>query len=253
MAILDPILNPIMQPLLNLSPFLGILILAFVISLLITLAYKYLTNQQEMKRLKDEQKEFQKKMKELRSNPEELLKIQKEAMSKNFEYMKQSFKPTLYTMLPILLIFGWMSAHLAYEPIFPNEKYGITAEFAEGVKGEAELVVDEGTQLSSEAAQAINGAVTWNLKSSAGKHDLTVKTKESEQIKEVLITTDLEYEPAVSEYSSSDIKSININYQKLKPLGSSNIPWVKEWGWLGIYLVLSIIFSIVLRKVLKIY
>src|SRR3989344_1965257 len=112
MAFLDPVLNPVLQPLLNASPFLGILILSFIVSLLITLSYKLFTNQQEMKRLKEEQKEYQKKMKELRSNPQEMMQIQKDSMKKNMEYMKHSLKATLFTMLPLLLIFGWMSAHL---------------------------------------------------------------------------------------------------------------------------------------------
>jgi len=101
MAFLDPILNPVLLPLLNWSPFWGICLVAFIISLLITLAYKLFTNQNEVKRLKEEQKEFQKRIKELRQNPEEMMKVQKDAMKKNMEYMKHSFKPTLITMLPI--------------------------------------------------------------------------------------------------------------------------------------------------------
>ena len=176
MAFLDPLFNPVLLPLLNKSPFLGILLLAFVISLLITLVYKYFTNQEEMKRLKEQQKEFQRRMKELKSNPEEMMSVQKEAMKTNMEYMKHSFKATLITMLPVLIIFGWMTAHLAYEPIYPNEKYSITAQFAPGVSGEAELSVDEETTLQSEAKQTIEGAhATWRLQSSSGEHFLTVK------------------------------------------------------------------------------
>ncbi|MDP3734552.1 MAG: EMC3/TMCO1 family protein [Nanoarchaeota archaeon] len=255
MVILDPVLNPVVQPLLNISPILGIIILAFTISLLITLAYKYLTNQTEMKRLKEEQKEYQKKMKELKSNPDEMMRVQKEAMSKNMEYMKHSFKPTLFTMLPILLIFGWMSAHLMYEPIFPDERYSLTAQFAEGITGDVELLVEEETTIVNDQIQTIaNGAVTWNVKSTAGEHFLTVKTKADQQTKKVLITTELKYEPPVSTYENSDIKQIQINHNKLKPLGDFTVP-LFNWqpGWLGLYIILSIVFSMGLRKVLNIH
>ena len=252
MAFLDPVLNPVLQPLLNMSPFWGVVILAFVITLIITLAYKYLTNQSEMKRLKEEQKESQKRMKELRNNPEEMMKVQKAAMKKNMEYMKHSFKATLITFIPIILIFGWMNAHLAYEPIFPGERFSITAEFAEGVNGEAELLVDEGTELLNEAKQGISSNILWNLKSTAGEHFLTVKTGSEEQTKKVLITTDLMYEEPISVYEHSDIASIKINYNKLRPLGGMEIfGW--QPGWLGLYIIFSIIFSVGLRKVLKIY
>ena len=146
MAFLD-FLNPILQPIITKSPLLTIFIVSLIISLLIVLVYKYFTNQQEMKQIKDAQKEFQKKMKESKNHPEELMKLQKEAMSKNFEYMKHTLKATLITMLPVLLIIGWMNGHLAFEPIFPQETYSITASFAKGVTGDAELLLGNGTEL----------------------------------------------------------------------------------------------------------
>src|SRR3989344_3947495 len=133
MVFLDPVLNPLMKPLLALGPLWAVVVLSFLISVIIVLVYKFFTKQDEMKRLKEQQKEFQKRMKELRSNPDEMMKVQKEAMKANMEYMKHSFKATLITMLPVILIFGWMNAHLAYEPIFPEETYSVSAQFSEGV------------------------------------------------------------------------------------------------------------------------
>lgn len=253
MSFLDPVLNPVLMPLLNKSPFLAILLLSLVISLIIILVYKYFTNQEEMKRLKEEQKEYQKKMKELKNKPEEMMKIQKEAMKKNMDYMKHSFKATLITMLPVILIFGWMNAHLAYEPIYPGERYSITALFEKGVTGEAELIVGEGTELLSEPKQQINSEVTWNLRSDEGEHILTVKTDSDEQSKKVLITKELSYEEPFSVFEHSEIKQIKIDYNKLQPLRSLSIPWVSSWGWLGLYIVLSLIFSIGLRKLFNVY
>ena len=252
MVFLDPVLNPVLQPLLNASPFWGIFVMAFVITLLITIAYKFFTNQTEMKRLKDQQKEYQKKMKELKSNPPEMMKVQKEAMKLNMQYMKQSFKVTFITFIPIILIFGWMSAHLAYEPVYPGERFGVTGIFAEGVTGDAELLVDKGTELLSDANQPINSEVTWNLKSDEGPHIFTIKTSNDEQSKKVLITKELKYEEAVAFFEHTDIEQIKINYKKLKPLGKQSLfGW--QPGWLGIYIILSIVFSIGLRKILKIY
>src|SRR3989344_4844831 len=255
MVFLDPVLNPVLQPLLNMSPLLTVVVLALFISLVITLSYKFLTNQSQMKELKEKQKGCQKKMKELRSDSGEMMKMQKEAMSANMEYMKHSLKPTLITMLPIILIFGWMTAHLSFEPIYPGEPYSITAEFTDGVTGQAELVVDEGTELLSETKQDINSAVTWNLKSEEGAHLLTVKHGDNEQQKKVLITTELEYEQAISVYPHSSIEKVTVNYNKLKPLGPTFTVPLFNWqpGWLGLYLILSIVFSLALRKWLNIY
>lgn len=253
MAFLDPVFNPLLGPLINSSPFWGVLILALVISVIIVLVYKYATNQEEMKRLKEEQKEFQKRMKALKDQPEEMMKVQKEAMKTNMTYMKHSFKATLITMLPIILIFGWMNGHLGYEPIYPGETFSITAFFEKGVSGEAELLVDSETTLFSEPKQTISeGEVTWRLKAEAGEHFLTVKTANDEQNKKVLITKELEYEEPFSVFKNADISKIQINYNPLKPAGELSILGWRP-GWLGWYIIFSIVFSIGLRKLLKIY
>ncbi len=252
MPFLDSMLNPVLLPLLKLGPFFTIFVLSFIISLIIVLVYKYFTNQEEMKRLKELQKEYTQKIKGLKDKPEEMMRIQKEAMQSNFQYMKHSFKATLITMLPVLLLFGWMNGHLAYEPIFPEENYSLTAKFAEGTTGEAELIVAEGTELLSEVKQPINSEANWRLKSKEGDHQLTVKVGKEEQSKNVLITKELKYEESISFYENSAISSIQINYNKLRPLGGfSMFGW--QPGWLGIYIILSIIFSIGLRKVFNVY
>lgn len=256
MAFLDPVFNPVLQPLLDFDSFLAILLLSLVISLLITLVYKYLTNQAEMKRLKEQQKEFQNRMKGLRSNPEEMMKIQKEAMKVNMEYMKHSLKPTLVTMLPIILIFGWMNAHLAYEPIQPGSNYDITLLLEEGFTGDVELQPDAGTEIISQPQQ-VNTERMWRLKSSAGEHFLIFKTGKETQTKKVLITKTSDYAEPITIYENSAIKQIKINYNKLRPLNElarmelSLFGW--QPGWLGIYIILSIIFSLGLRKALKLY
>ncbi len=249
MAFLDPILGPI----LSLPPAAAILLISLIISLIIVLAYKYFTNQEAMKELKTQQKEYQKRMKELRSNPDEMMKVQKEAMGKNMEYMKHSFRATLITLLPIILIIGWMNSHFAFEPIYPGETYSITAEFKEGIAGEAELIPDEGTELQSEAVQPVNSETSWHLKSTEGMHILTVKSGEQQQTKKVLITESLDYEQPVSAFPHSDIEKIKVNYNKLRPLGPDFSLFGWQPGWLGVYIILSLVFSLGLRKVLKVY
>ncbi|MBT7332632.1 hypothetical protein HN799_05150, partial [Candidatus Woesearchaeota archaeon] len=84
------------------------------------------------------------------------------------------------------------------------------------------------------------------------EHLLKVKTGETEQTKNVLITKDVEYTEAIETYDHSDIKSITINYNKLRPLGDQSLlGW--QPGWLGLYIIFSIVFSIGLRKLFKVY
>ena len=84
---------------------LEILVIAAALSLIMTFAYKYLTDQAVMREMKAEIDRLKKKMKEHRRNPEKLQEIQKEMMPLNMKYLKMSMKPTLITLLPFLLIF----------------------------------------------------------------------------------------------------------------------------------------------------
>ncbi len=89
-------------------PLAFIIGVSFLVTLFITLAYKYFTNQDEMKRLRKELKELQGAVKENKDDNTKVLELQKEAMQKNAEYMKHSFKPMLVTFLPLIIVFGWL-------------------------------------------------------------------------------------------------------------------------------------------------
>ncbi len=255
MTFLDPVFNPVFLPLLHFNVFLGIIVFSALITFLVTLGYKYFSNQGEMKRLKERQKEFQAEMKALRDKPEEMMKVQKEAMSVNFEYMKHSFKPMLITMLPVLIIFSWMAGHLSFEPIYPGESYSVTAVFKEGLVGKAVISVSEGTEVLNGVEQEIKeGKATWSLRS-AKEGEYTVKVKQGtvEQSRTVLVSKELKVADALNVFSHSDIEQINVNYAKLKPLGDKAVLFGWYPGWLAWYLVFSILFSIGLRKVMDVY
>ena len=129
----ESILDPVFNPLLKMPPLLAILLISFIITLLITLVYKFTTDQKKMKKLKEEMKEHQKKIKELsKKDPQKAMQMNSEAMKGNLEYMKSSFKSTLYTLIPIIIIFGWLNTHMAYYPLLPNQEFKVTAYFTEG-------------------------------------------------------------------------------------------------------------------------
>lgn len=101
------ILDPSAGALLGWNLIYGMIILIGIISLFMTLLQKYATDQNEIRRLKKEQKDFQKQMKELRDQPEKLMEIQKNAMPLTLELMKHSMRPMIYTGIPLILFFRW--------------------------------------------------------------------------------------------------------------------------------------------------
>ncbi len=258
MSFLDPILNP----LLYFGPVWALVIISFIISLIIVIAYKYLTNQTLMKDLKTEIKELQKEMKTLKDKPQEMMKVQKKAMQTNMKYMMHSFKPTLITFIPIILIFGWLHGHMAYYPLNPGEDFEIRAEFAQGTQGEIELrvmptseeleqglfIIDNGEKLKEQTKNIKSDQALFYLKGEKeGTYNLEFEYGGKKIAKELIISSDLgKYAEPQLGVKGSKLEMITVGNEPIKPLFG-------KVGWLGTYIILSIVFSLILRKLLKVY
>jgi uncharacterized membrane protein (DUF106 family) len=247
--VFESILNPIFSPILNLPTLWAVIILAFLISLIITVIYKYATDQNLMKQLKEEMKAFQKQIKELRSHPEEAMKVQKKAMQTNMKYMMQSMKSTLYSFIPIILIFGWMNANLAFDPILPEQEFTMKVVFENDVAGEVEISVTDGIYVNGKTKKEIkDNEVKWLLSGERGEYLIEFIFNGKKYNKEVLIS-EKQYKDPLKNIRDSSVKSIEIVYDKKILLNLFG--W--KIGWLGTYIIFAILFSIILRKIIKVY
>jgi uncharacterized membrane protein (DUF106 family) len=92
----------------NWNPVGGLLVICFILTLFITLVYKFMTDQKLLKTIKSDMKDLRKKMKEFRSDPKKMMELNKISMEKSMQQMKNTFKPMLVTFIPLILIFGWL-------------------------------------------------------------------------------------------------------------------------------------------------
>jgi len=248
--VFENLLNPIFDPLLNLPSLLTVLILSFGISAIITLIYKFTTNQRVMKDLKEEMKEFQKQIKELKSDPQKAMEVQKKSMQTNMKYMGHSMKSTLFTFLPIIIIFGWMNANLSYDPILPGQDFTTNVFFEEGIKGEMTLSVPQGINIQGSSIKNVNNnEIKWILDGNEGEYLLEYRFNNNKYYKEVLITENNEYKLPIKPVKDGNVNRIEVEHNKNIVLNLFG--W--KIGWLGTYIIFSIIFSMLLRKGLKIY
>lgn len=246
----ESIVNPIFAPLLNLPILWSIIIISIVITVIITFVYKWMTDQNLMKTLKEDMKKFREEMKAFKEDPKKVMEIQKRAMETNMKYMMHSMKPTLITFIPIIIIFGWLNSHLAFVPILPDIEFTTTAVFDQEITGEVILITPEQLEVISEAEQEIeNGQASWALKGPTGQYLLEYEYKEKTYTKDLIITDKQEYAEPIKKVKENGLKTININNEKVKPLNLFG--W--RIGWLGTYIIFSIVFSMSLRKLLKIH
>ncbi len=245
MVLGNTLLDPVLRPLLSISPLLSIIIISLFISLIITLVYKLVTDQKKMKEFKDEIKVYQDRIKQHKDDQKKMMEIQKKAMEKNMQYMKHSLKPTLFTMLPIILIFGWLNANMGYYPLAPDQEFSVVIE-AEDVEGISLTSVPELDYISK---PLIEGGVSWTLKGTKGEYLLEFEKEGQIYQKNILITDERRYEQPIEKVSNSFLNRIEILNEPViyLKLGTWKI------GWFGTYIIFSLLFSTLLRKLLKVY
>ncbi|MBI2574658.1 DUF106 domain-containing protein [Candidatus Woesearchaeota archaeon] len=265
-----------LQQILSIGPFAVMLLLSAFVSLIITLIYKYTTDQKAMAAIKADMDRLRKDMKGMK-DPKKMGEINQQLMQKTMEQFRASMKPMIITLLPALLVLGWMQGNIAYQQIAPGEEFTTTATFEKGASGEIELHVTEGQgmQLLSEAKQKAADKVSWKLKGQKGTYELEYaynsgQNSEANEIytREVAVTEHWEYRDPLLEKGQSflgmntgdkypikkdsQLKRITIDNKPIRPFGQLSLfGW--EPGWLGAYIILSLIFSLVMRAVLKVH
>jgi len=100
---------------LQVYPVYTIIVISIIVTLLSSLATKYLTDQNHLRTLKQRQKELQAEMKKHKENPDKLMKIQSEMLQITGVMMKSSFKPMFVTLIPFLILFYWIKS--VYTPV----------------------------------------------------------------------------------------------------------------------------------------
>jgi uncharacterized membrane protein (DUF106 family) len=138
MGIIFDALNTIFNPILALdpnpqNPALTVLIIAFIVSLITTVANKYLVDQDELNAQQAEMKEFNAKLREAqkKGDGKEVAKLQAqqtELMQQQTAMMTNQFKPMIVTFVPIILIFFWMRSSAIHDLviILPKTVYWVT-------------------------------------------------------------------------------------------------------------------------------
>ena len=254
-----------MNVVLILPPAAAIILISAFVSFVTAVVYKYTTDQKLMKQVKEDIKRLQGEIRATKE-PAKAAGMQKEMMKHSMKQMSSSTKSMFITMIPLLLLFGWMSGHLAYEPIMPGEEFTVTAQFDQNnPNGDTKARVtnitisaSEGMEVLSPASQVFGSGVTWRLKAEKeGNYQLTYDYGYEIYRQSVIVTKKFVYaDPILSKSNGikkgSQIEKIIVGLKSLQPFGDFSLFGYKP-GWLATYIVSSLIFSMLVRKWLKLY
>ena len=253
---------------LSFPPFVAIFVISLLISLVVNTIYKFTTNQKVMKRLQAEMKSLRDEIKNAK-NTSQASDLNKRLMEKTMQQVMQSMRSTLVTVIPIFLIFGWMSGHLAFSEASPGEEFTASITFEKEVLGNATLTADTLEILTDSTQEVEDGRVEWTLKGDKGTHDITFAYGEEIYGREVIITDDWQYsDPHLEKKRTllglinigddnpikdeSNIKLVSVDLKPTYPFGNFSLfGWMP--GWLATYFILTLSLTFPIRKLLRVH
>jgi uncharacterized membrane protein (DUF106 family) len=106
----DAMLSNAFAPLLGLNPVVGIFIIAALISLLLTLPYRFLVDQKKMREHKEKVKDIQKRIKDAqKTDQKKANELMTEMLSLSNKQMMSNFKPMMPGMILVILFLPWVA------------------------------------------------------------------------------------------------------------------------------------------------
>ena len=119
--VLENFFNATLGKVLGLPQPLGLFLVSLGLTVVLTLVYKWMTDQKLMKSLKEEMNAMKEEMKQYKHDTQKMMEINKKVWDKNMVYLKHSLKPNLITLIPIIIIFSWLRSYyegLGNPPVF---------------------------------------------------------------------------------------------------------------------------------------
>ncbi len=103
-------LSAVFAPLLGLNPALGILIIAGLVSFLLTLPYRFMVDQKKMREHKEKTKELQKQIKEAqKTDQKKANELMTEMLALSNRQMMSNFKPMIPGMALVFIFLPWVA------------------------------------------------------------------------------------------------------------------------------------------------
>ena len=108
------------------------------------------------------------------------------------------------------------------------------------------MIAPEDIELLSDSVQDIeDGQASWLLKGAVGEYLLEYEFDDDLFVQEIIITDNQKYSPQEVVVKNNNLKKLLINYNKKT--------YIFGIGWLWSYIIFSIVFNMVFRKLFKLH
>lgn len=193
-AVLRAVFDALLFPFRGLNPLVGLVVVSLPISIGMLLVYKATSAQTDLDAVK---RRIHASLFEIRLFNDDLraiLHAQFEILRHNFTYLRLSFVPMLWMIVPLTLVFAQLQFHYGYEGLKPGSPTLLEVELAPASPGAARphatLEAPEGLRVETPALWIPSrNQLLWRLAAErSGDYTLTVKVGDASETKSVRVT-----------------------------------------------------------------
>ncbi|MFB3893182.1 MAG: hypothetical protein ACE15C_14285 [Phycisphaerae bacterium] len=233
----------------------AVAVVAVVTSAILTFVRPLTTNQDMLRRCKQDKKRLKELMRESRKSRDKEARLRQRASVAvvAMKMLKAEGWPLLAAIIPIAMLCTWCFARLGYVPPRPGEQITVTAYFRVSAIGQLAHVVPEdglradggwvrhvtaggeGDEKGSSAGA--EGKAVWTIR--ADRRDkpytLTIRCGEDSCTKELIVDS-RHYSPAIEYYPDHAIERIELDHKPYEPFGLHFAPRGDPGsGWLSVW------------------
>ncbi len=268
-SIIGTIFKILFFPFQNMNPWISMTVVSLLTGLLMLVIYKYTSNQEGIKKIKDKIKAHLLELRLYKDSLSISLKAQGNILRANFRYIGYAFKPLLVMIIPVVLILIQLDARFAYQSLNPGQRTILRVQLEEGVPlMDTEIDIKTGSGIILETPPlriTENNEINWRIRAEEnGKHVITITSDGQEYTKSISVGQKqlIRISPLrirknfFREFlhpiesplpKKSEIKDIEITY----PSKKMNL-FGLHIHWLIVYFVLSIIIGFSLKGFFKV-
>jgi hypothetical protein len=259
---LTRLLDALMDPLDRLPVMAGLAVLSLVTAIGILLAFKWTADQRALLRSKRAMQAGVFEMRLFNDDLVALFRAQGDVLRHMLGYLRHSFAPALWLLVPLLLLMIHMEFHFGYTGLAVGEpaivKIGLTSDTSLPVVLEA----PEGIRIETPAVRLPSERqIAWRIRPTArGSYQLLVHLPTGVAAKTLLVSDTVGRRSPMRPRAGFLTQLLNPSEPPVSGPGAIEIDYPKRevtiagWnlGWSGVYLALTLAFALALKGVFRV-
>ncbi|MEW6366423.1 MAG: hypothetical protein AB1714_17495 [Acidobacteriota bacterium] len=181
----------LLYPFQNVNPWVGMTLVSLLTGLLMLWVYKYTSNQEGIKSVKDKIKAHLLELRLYKDNFQATIQAQKKILGYNARYMFYALKPMLVMLVPIVLILIQLDLWFGYRPLKPGESVLLKVKLDRSpLQTDLTLQPSPGVEIETPPLRVEEGKeIDWRVRGTQyGDHTLTFTVDNQSFTKQLVVS-----------------------------------------------------------------